>query len=136
MTNRSTGNPRGRPVGHKLSQETKDKIARSKTGSIQSEETKDKISISLKEYFREQHKVSMKQELDTRYEEVSDWIDDNIEDIAVHIYTERQINNKQYMEVPTPREIMDTFIVEDLDPLKILLIKEEMEERENGNKQG
>lgn len=43
---------RGRPKGHKLSEESKQKISVSKTGYIHSGRTKKKISKSLKKYFR------------------------------------------------------------------------------------
>ena len=41
---------RGRPTGFKLSQESKDKIAKSKTGQKHSEETKKLISDGVKKY--------------------------------------------------------------------------------------
>ena len=42
---------RGRPLGHKLSEESKQKISISKTGQIHNKKTKIKISKSLKKYF-------------------------------------------------------------------------------------
>lgn len=44
---------RGRPKGHKLSEETKKKIAEARTGKKQLKETKKKIAKSLKQYFIE-----------------------------------------------------------------------------------
>ena len=41
---------RGRPLGMKLSQKSKDQIAKSKTGQKHSEETKKKISEGVKKY--------------------------------------------------------------------------------------
>lgn len=42
---------RGRPEGHMLSAETKQKISESKTGQIHTMEIRDKISNSMKAYF-------------------------------------------------------------------------------------
>lgn len=41
----------GRPKGHKLSEASKSKIAKSKTGYVTPIETKDKISDTLKNYW-------------------------------------------------------------------------------------
>lgn len=43
---------RGRPKGHKLSQETKDQIAESKTGYNHEEKTKDKIAGSVVKHYK------------------------------------------------------------------------------------
>lgn len=43
---------RGRPLGHKLSEESKLKISESKTGQVHSRKTKRKISKSLLSYFK------------------------------------------------------------------------------------
>jgi hypothetical protein len=43
---------RGRPLGFKLSEESKDKIRESRTGQEHAVQTKRKISKSLKRYFR------------------------------------------------------------------------------------
>lgn len=42
---------RGRPKGHRLSEQSKKKISESKTGYTHSEEAKNKISASLMDYF-------------------------------------------------------------------------------------
>jgi len=49
---------RGRPCGYELSDITKEKIRRSRTGTPHSEETRDKISRSLIRYFRKRDPVS------------------------------------------------------------------------------
>ena len=55
---------RGRPVGHKLSQETKDKISKTKTGQKHGWLTKIKIRRGVKEWVRspagQAHKAKMK----------------------------------------------------------------------------
>jgi len=43
---------RGRPLGHKLSEESKQKISESKTGQQHDRKTKKKISKSLLRYFK------------------------------------------------------------------------------------
>jgi len=43
---------RGRPLGYKLSAESKDKIRKSRIGTTHSDGTKNKISKSLKAYFK------------------------------------------------------------------------------------
>lgn len=49
---------RGRPIGFRLSDETKKAISESKTGHRHSEETKNKISRSLIAYFRKKRPMS------------------------------------------------------------------------------
>ena len=44
--------PVGRPLGHKLSEETKNKISASKMGYVHTNKTKKKLSKSLKKYFK------------------------------------------------------------------------------------
>ena len=44
---------KGRPLGHKLSEESKKQISRTKTGQTQTAETKEKIKISVKKYWAE-----------------------------------------------------------------------------------
>jgi len=68
---------RGRPIGFKLSDETKKAISESKTGHKHSEETKDKISKSLIAYFRK--KRPMSEEIINMYcrvgdDDTCDWI--------------------------------------------------------------
>ena len=65
---------RGRPKGHRLSEETKRKISKSKTGQTHSIETRNKISASLVEYFKEHRSVA--KEMMRRYNNVEalNWI--------------------------------------------------------------
>jgi len=53
-----TDKKRGRPVGFELSDETKEKIRRSRTGKAHSQETRNKISKSLIRYFKKMDPVS------------------------------------------------------------------------------
>ena len=71
--------PVGRPKGHKLSQETKDKIALGRTGKHHSEDTKDKISDSVSEYHR---KDGIQREMCKTYKdspEAIEWINEHKE---------------------------------------------------------
>lgn len=68
---------RGRPIGFKLSDETKRAISLSKQGQKHSEETKEKISKSLISYFRKKKPVS--EEIINMYcrsddDDICDWI--------------------------------------------------------------
>ena len=67
---------RGRPVGHKLSEETKDKIRNSRLGRAHTEETRNKISKSLVKHFKGKDLLSesMEKEYSRFSEDVCDWI--------------------------------------------------------------
>ena len=52
--------PRGRPKGHRLSKESKAKIAKTKTGQVHTPETRQKISNTLKQFFKE-HPIGIEQ---------------------------------------------------------------------------
>lgn len=52
---------RGRPEGHKLSMESRQKISMSKTGQLHEFETKKKISKSLLEYFESPKGVAQRE---------------------------------------------------------------------------
>ncbi len=74
---------RGRPVGHELSDETKDKIRCSRIGKSHSRETRNKISRSLIEYFRKRDPVSTGIENEYKYfpDEAKDWLASHREEI-------------------------------------------------------
>ncbi len=97
---------RGRPLGFKLSEASKQAISVAKTGQRHSEKTKEKISRTLMAYFRNIHPLS--KEL---YEEYKDLIDlntdikewfDNISsdyDDTRSVFTEKSLNSKRLREV-------------------------------------
>ena len=58
-------NKRGRPIGFKLSEESKKAISEAKIGQRHSQETRDKISKSLILYFKKLHPLS--EEIENRY---------------------------------------------------------------------
>jgi hypothetical protein len=88
---------RGRPIGFKLSDETKRAISKSKTGHKHSEETKDKISRSLIAYFR--RKRPMSEEIINMYCRVGD---DNMCDWIMNIKDKLD----SYEEMKTYRAIL------------------------------
>jgi len=103
---------RGRPVGFKLSEESRKAISKSKTGQTHTQETKDKISRSLIIYFRRKHPLS--EEIINKYcrandDELCNWVKDvsdrldNLNDVMTDksMYSSRRIelscgNNIEY----------------------------------------
>lgn len=97
---------RGRPLGYRLSEESKRAISESKKGQKHSEETKEKISKTLLQYFRNLHPLS--KEL---YEDYKDVIDSNPEvrswynsivsdyDSSSDFFTEKSLNSKRLREI-------------------------------------
>jgi hypothetical protein len=104
MIKESSGK-RGRPLGFKLSDESKKAISESKKGQHHKEETKAKISRSLYIYFR--HRNPLSEELINRYckydddDSLCDWVIsvkeelDNINDVI----TDRVLRNRGRIEV-------------------------------------
>jgi len=101
---KNKGGRRGRPIGYRLSEESKRAISESKRGQLHKQSTKDKISRSLIVYFRNKNPVSV--EMSNYYERISGerackWIDDAREgiDSCEEIMTEKALRNKQKMEI-------------------------------------
>jgi len=104
MNNKLGNGKRGRPIGYKLSEESKRAISASKRGQVHKQITKDKISRSLIVYFRKKNPVSV--EMINYYGRISGqdactWIDDASEGIdeCEEIITEKALRNKQKMEI-------------------------------------
>ena len=97
---------RGRPLGFRLSEESKRAISDSKKGQKHSELTKDKISKTLISYFKNIHPLSAelyeqyKDEIEAS-EEVRLWFEtvSRSYDDAMDIYTERSLNSKRFREI-------------------------------------
>jgi len=118
---------RGRPLGFRLSEESKRTISESKRGQKHKQETKDKISRTLMLYFRKQHPVS--QEIIGRYCRVTDdvlcqWANDVSEELDTFedIKTERAMNNIRKTEIVYGQNI--EYFSHELTPEVILLLKE------------
>jgi conjugal transfer/entry exclusion protein len=58
---------RGRPLGFKLSEESKAKISKSKTGQLHDEETKEKISDSVRAYFQTPEGIAQREKTSVCY---------------------------------------------------------------------
>ncbi len=127
---------RGRPDGHKLSQETKNKIAQSKVGHRHSIETKDKIAAGLVKYFKKKNPLS--KELTRMYGDVAgDWIEENKEEIdaAEDVNTLIRMRAISRVEYPVGPAI-EWMAINNVTPELLVLAKEAMEEEENKNKEG
>lgn len=118
---------RGRPIGFKLSDETKKAISQSKQGQKHSEETKDKISKSLIAYFRRQKPLS--EEIINMYcrvgdDNTCDWVvkAQRTLDEAEEIKTFRAILNAERYENACGSEI--EWLSHDMNPETLVLFKE------------
>ena len=118
---------RGRPLGFKLSTESRMAISDSKKGQRHTQETKDKISRTLILYFRKQHPIS--EEIIGRYcratdDDLCEWVErvseklDNFEDIK----TERAMDNIRRTEIMYGANI--EFFSHELTPEVLLILKE------------
>lgn len=121
------GKKRGRPVGMRLSDETKRKIAEGKTGYQHTQETKDKISESLIEFYRQQS--SWGTELKHVYQdnpEVLQWVLDHIDDLdgTEECTTERRLNRDRIKNIPVGHKI--EFTPDTVNPEILYLLKEEI----------
>jgi len=114
MTGKGSGK-RGRPLGFRLSEESKIAISLSKIGHHHSKSTKDKISRSLLLYFRRLNPLSKELlnyykkrcEEGQQWEEGVDWVNtvkDDI-DMSESILTLRDLRNKAKIEDKTGRDI-------------------------------
>jgi hypothetical protein len=120
----------GRPKGHVLSKESKDKIGRSKTGFRHTTETKDRISASVLRYYDKLNPLSDEMfkyytKINAGYE-VLKFLAENKEEIDSFddVKTERKLRSMQYYEC----ELWDATSVGDtITPQLLLLLKEEIE---------
>ena len=97
---------RGRPLGFKLSDVSKQAISDSKKGQHHSESTKEKISKTLMQYFRTMYPLSDELYLQYKDEiksskEVRNWFNSirTEYDATTNICTERSLNSKRYREI-------------------------------------
>jgi len=127
----SNGNgKRGRPLGFRLTEESKRAISNSKRGQRHREETKDKISRSLILYFRRQNPLS--EEIINSYcraddDEMCEWINEVQEELddCFDIRTEKSMNNTRKMEMSYGHNI--EFFSHGVTPELIYLIREHCE---------
>jgi len=121
---------RGRPLGFKLSDESKRAISESKRGQKHREETKEKISRSLIIHFRKQNPLS--EELINRYcraddDAMCEWMSRVQEDLdnSMEILTQKSMRNTRRIEL-TCGEFIEYFSHE-LTPEVITLFREKCE---------
>jgi hypothetical protein len=127
-------NRRGRPLGYKLSDATKDKIRQKRLGSSHSMETRNKISKSLLAYFRNKNalSVSMEVEYGDFPEEAVEWIYMNSEDINASegVVPEKRLSSMNQLEICLGSDIEFLF-GHNTTPEFLILLKEELYERGN-----
>jgi len=120
---------RGRPIGHRLSEYTKDKIRHGRLGTHHSKETKNKISRSLIEYFKKRDSLaaSIAHEYSYVSEEAVEWIHDNREaiDATEHVITERRLSYLNQVELCLGGDIEKLF-GHNTTPEFLLILKEEI----------
>ena len=118
---------RGRPIGFRLTDESKDKIRQKRLGSTHTEETKDKISKSLAAYYKKRDSLSDSMEYEYGcVAEAVDWIVDNKEEIddMEHVLTERKLIYLRQLEMCFGYDI-DIF-GHNQNPEFILMLEEEL----------
>jgi hypothetical protein len=123
---------RGRPKGHKLSEETKEKIRIKRLGTHHSQKTRDKISKSLSEFFNCRRSVSdsLGEEYIYISEDASRWIFENDEEIdenLKNVITNKRIASLRQIEIALGMDV-DQFFGHDANPEFLLLLKERIEE--------
>jgi hypothetical protein len=120
---------RGRPIGYRLSEESKRSISASKTGQRHKQATKDKISRTLLIYFKNLHPLS--EEITNKYcrygiidEQIHYWINDNKEEIdeIEDIRTERSMRNSRKIELAYGQNI--EYFSHALTPERLMVLKE------------
>lgn len=118
---------RGRPIGFRLSEESKKAISDSKKGQKHTQETKDKISRSLILYFRKLNPFS--DEIEKRYcrmddDEACDWVHEVRNDLNSlnDVMTDRAMRNTRRIELTCGNYI--EFFGHEMTPETILLFKE------------
>jgi len=126
MTGKGSGK-RGRPLGFKLSENSKRSISQSKMGQRHRDVTKDKISHSLIMYFRRKNPLS--EEIINKYcrigdDRLCDWISEIQDDLdeSIDILTERSLRNKTRIELTCGHNIEN--FGHTITPELLLLFKE------------
>ncbi len=122
---------RGRPYGHRLSEETKDRIRQKRLGCCHTKKTKDKISQSLVAYFRKRDSLSLSLENEYSYvsDEAVDWVCEHREDIdkTEHVMTERRLMYLRQLEICIGSDIEYLF-GHNITPEFLMILKEELQE--------
>jgi hypothetical protein len=132
MTGKGSGK-RGRPLGFRLSEESKRAISEAKKGQKHKEETKHKISRSLRVYFKKQNPLS--EEITNTYcraddDDLCDWVFEVREDLdnLSDVLTEKVLRNRTRMEITCGGNI--EFFSHNVTPELIVLLKEYCKEHD------
>lgn len=101
---------RGRPLGYRLSEESKRAISTSKEGQLHRQETKDKISKTLLSRFKQLDPLSdeiINIYCDMSEDELCDWVNDVREELddSEQIFTERRMRNSRRIEISCGHDI-------------------------------
>jgi hypothetical protein len=124
---------RGRPFGHKLSEETKEKIRQQRLGTRHSQETKNKISRSLIKYFKKRDSLAESMEYEYRKmpKEAVAWVHDNRKSIdeTEHVMTERRLWYLNQLEISMGTDFEHIF-GHNATPEFFMLLKEEVNDPE------
>ena len=122
---------RGRPLGFKLSEESKRAISESKKGQKHRPETRDKISKSLIIHFRNKNPLS--EELTNMYcrfddDELCEWMEENSDalDRLDDVLTLKTLRNARRIEITLGVNI--EYFSHEITPELIYLFKEACEE--------
>jgi hypothetical protein len=120
-------NKRGRPLGFRLSEESKRAISSSKTGQRHKQSTRDKISRTLIIYFRNKNPLS--EEMTNEYcrcdnDYLCEWFNDIQEDLdnIDDVRTERAMRNTRKIEIDYGQNI--EYFSHAMTPETIVLFKE------------
>lgn len=124
---------RGRPLGFKLTEESKRAISESKKGQRHRQTTRDKISKSLIIHFKNRYPLS--EELTNMYcrfdnDEISEWMIDNTEDLDLSddIMTIKSLRNARRIELSCGSNI--EYFSHEMTPELIVLFKEYCKEED------
>ncbi len=124
---------RGRPLGFRLSEESKRAIRESKKGQKHRQETRDKISKSLLIYFRRQDPLS--EEITNMYcriddDELCGWVYEVAEELDSFddIMTIKSLRNARRIEMPVGATI--EYFSHEITPELLALFREVCEEME------
>ncbi|RKZ10821.1 hypothetical protein DRQ25_01560 [Candidatus Fermentibacteria bacterium] len=127
MPKKTGGGRRGRPIGFKLSEESKRAISMSKMGQRHKPETRDKISRALIGYFKRMNPLS--DEISCSYGRFEDacideWIEATREELNMleDVMTDKSMRNSRRIEITCGQNI--EYFSHNLTPELILIFKE------------
>ena len=122
-------NRQGRPLGFKLSEESKNKIRQSRIGKRHTQETKNKISKSRIKYYEEKDKLTDSLHYDYRFYQdgAHDWIDTNKAAINTcnNVLSNKKLSYLNQVERGCGDDIYKLFS-HNITPEFVLLLKEEL----------